>query len=536
MKQDTAVIVDANIVNDDDKTAKRAKRATSNTTNINNQVKQDTATIVDVKIANDKRAKRKTTNVNNQVKQDTAAIVNVKIANDDEQVNVIGNKTIDGEKQETGTCSSLEFIDDVKKSLVGSRNAAKCGPHFDAIEASYSEPIKLFRTLDKFFGPEMITFHEADNDRNLMQLSTINCHNGQRKLALSVIDFLALSTKSVEDPLVVYAGASGLATVIAATIFPKARFILYDKAHNTVQLISKAFIDIVIHRTKHATPDTSKRIVVYQEWFDDAEALKFSKFKNVLFISDVRGDDTTDLAIAKDMGDQQRWAILTGSLAYMFKFRVPYNWSPEIRRAYSDTDHLVLAAAKSGVKFTPPKKKNAMGLEDIEYLDGDAHIQLYGRPTTAELRLIGFAPKQTYKTRTFCVPEIEAKMATFNAFYRSHARFSYGRHSSSFFKTTFPGYDAVAEFSIASRCNFTLGRPMTVEGIARTVGEISRAIDEFIEGKSTPEQCSIKSSGKSKFSTHVTRALVDKCRTRVDPLLMAYAHNGKFQNKQPSMY
>ena len=421
----------------------------------------------------------------------------------------------------TGTCSTLEFVDNVKRSITDIRVVNKSAPHFDAVKESYDFPIKLFRTLKELSGPEPLTFHEIDGNRDLMQMSTINCHNGQRKLALSVIDFLALTTKKAKDPLVVYAGASGLATVIAARIFPRVKFVLYDKDPRTVQFISKSFKDVVVHRTKHSVPDTSKRVVVYQEWFDDAEALKYSTLKNVLFVSDVRGDDTSEMEIARDMRAQQRWAVLTGSLAYMFKFRAPYDWSPEIQRAYTDTEHLELAAAKAGVTFVAPKNRkktlsnntnNSSNTPAIEYLDGDVYIQLYGRPNTAECRLIGFAPKKKYKTCRFSVPEIEAKMATFNTFYRSHAKFWYGRHSTSFFKTSFPGYDAVAEFSIASRCNAVLGRPTTLAGITETTREISKAIDEFIQGKSTPEQCSIKNAEKTRLSTLLTRALVTRCK------------------------
>ena len=422
----------------------------------------------------------------------------------------------------SGTCSSVEFVSDVEKSIAkGSSIAKKSKPHFHAIRESYVKPFQLFRTIDEFSGPKMLTFHEANADRNLMQLSTLNCHNGQRKLALSVIEFLAMTTKKLDAPLVVYAGASGLATVIAATIFRRVRFVIYDKATSTVDFIPEGFEDKVIHHVKHAIPDTSKQVVVYQEWFDDAEAKKFLKFKNVLFISDIRGDDSSKLDIAReleiteDMRAQQRWAILTGSVAYMFKFRVPYLWSPEIRKAYTDTKHLSQAAAEAGVEFKPPTNTNKLLDDDIEYLDGEAHIQLYGKPNTAELRLIGFAPNKQYKTRTFSVPEIEAKMATFNVFYRSHVQFWYGRHSASFFKATFPGYDAVAEYAVASRCNSTLGRSMTSEGIKKTMQYISTAIDEFIKGKSTPEQCSIMSSEKfGQYSSQLTRTLMNKCKNK----------------------
>lgn len=268
------------------------------------------------------------------------------------------------------------------------------------------------------------------------------------------------------------------------------------------------------------------------EWFDDEEAIKFSKMDGLLFVSDVRGDDTSEEEIARDMRAQQRWAVLTGSEAYMFKFRVPYRWSKDIEQAYSDMNHMVVAAEIAGKKINLVRhetlKKNKktekpslllLGMiktsekyDEIEYIDGDAYIQLYARPKTAELRLIGKRVGDTYKTRMFKVSEIENKMATFNAFYRSHAQFFSGQSKSVYNKNdVFAGYDQIAEFAIAAQCSELVGKSKTLSAIESTRESISSAINEFIDGKSTPEQCSIKTfnlkNAKSKVSP--SRRLLD---------------------------
>lgn len=425
-----------------------------------------------------------------------------------------------------GTCSSLAYINDVEESIPSSNSDFKtrCMIHIDRVRESYANPIKLYRTLGEMESKNLMTFREVDEDKTLSELSQINCHNGQRKLTLSVLEFLAQALKKDKSEgikTVVYAGASGLAAVVAAKIFERVRFVLYDKQPNTVDLISKSFSDVVIHRSKHDVPDTSKRIVVYQEWFDDDEAFKFSKMKDILFISDVRGDDTSEIEIARDMRAQQRWAVLTGSEAYMFKFRVPYEWSQEIEEAYNDIEHLEIAAKKIGKKFKSPiKKTSSNDGNEIEYLDGEAHIQLYARPKTAELRLIGFKHKNdTYKTRKFNIAEVENKMATFNAFYRSHAMYWYGRHCKTFFSpNNFAGYDAVSEFAIASQCNSLLGRSTTLVSIKSTLSEISAAIDEFITGKTTPEACSIKTGEKARKPSTRFKELLVECGRKKNQL------------------
>jgi hypothetical protein len=403
--------------------------------------------------------------------------------------------------------------------------------------------IRLYRTVDemqKNAPAAMLSYDDLQRLPQLKNLSAINCHNGQRKLTLSVLEFLALSLEKLgsDKPFIlVYAGASGLATTVAATLFPpNVRFVLYDKAPNTIELISAKFKaeHVAIHTVKHAVPDTSRRVVVYREWFDDAEALKFAAMQgvtNVLFASDVRGDATDELSIAKDMCDQARWAVLTGSLAYMFKFRIPYEWTPEIRRAYDALPGDLRDAASrvpGATTASQAQPRSSSSSSSITYLDGEAYIQLYGRPNTVELRLIGF-PKLTTKTKTYACRTIsrnatEDAMATFNTFYRSHAAFWFGRHSHTFFKASFPGYDAVAEFCIASRVNSVLpGKGSSMEELRETITSMSDIISRFIQDKSTPEACSVRMS-TAKHVHHrpdertlpIAKKYVDLCRSAIN--------------------
>lgn len=257
-----------------------------------------------------------------------------------------------------GACSTLEFIEDVRKNL--GDDVERFGPHFDRVIASRrpGEELPLCRTIAEFVtqmsNNGLASYNAIEAAHELANLSAVNCHNGQRKLTVSVLEFIAKaysrlsaawSQQQQQRPLVVYAGASGLATVIAATIFPGVDFVIYDKADNTTKLIPKNYPKDMheIFTEKHAVPVTSKRVIVYSEWFDDEEALKFSKFdRPIWFISDVR-INPVESDIAHDMRNQQRWAVLTGCDAYMFKFRLPYD--VDMDHVYTDIDHMLEAAA-----------------------------------------------------------------------------------------------------------------------------------------------------------------------------------------------
>ena len=211
------------------------------------------------------------------------------------------------------------------------------------------------------------------------------------------------------------------------------------------------------------------------------------------------------------------------------------------------------------------------------YLNGDLHIQLYGRTTTSELRLVGFpevsmvevevpevskaedeqqeggknlevkketlkktrtkkkevkvvdeekkAPvvvvlqkKLTYKLRLYDRELIENCSATFNTFYRSHAGFSFGEDSDSFFSAlrrmdddSFSGYDEVAEYSIALS--------MENGDVRETIETIGDSIDMFIRHKTTPEACAASSfrsfCHKKNIHLPIAKKYIDACHRQV---------------------
>ncbi|GAX85153.1 hypothetical protein CEUSTIGMA_g12571.t1 [Chlamydomonas eustigma] len=190
------------------------------------------------------------------------------------------------------------------------------GPQINTVNKSRNDkPLKLFRTLEDFrtiTGSSSLTFKElSEKDSVMARLAQKNCHAGQKKLTMSLLEFLGQSTS--RGKVLVYPGASGLAVAIASLVFPDIRFIIYDPHPNTVGLIPREILrtSIGVRYVKSKNPMSSfgegQRIVVYTKgagWFDDEEASKYAGHK-ILFVSDVRVDNT-ETKIAEDMRNQQR--------------------------------------------------------------------------------------------------------------------------------------------------------------------------------------------------------------------------------------
>lgn len=293
--------------------------------------------------------------------------------------------------------------------------------HLDKALASRRKPMRLFRALDAapFKAGVGLTYRTLNALPEAPALASTNCHNGQKKLTLTLLEFLAVALTKVDaaDALVVYPGASGLATVIAAQLFPALKFVAYDPAPNTLQLMPP-FEDKAVYRDVPDRPDGSKRLLVFTDragWFDDASCdyvrrvlLPATGRSRVLFVSDIRAE-REEGAIARDMLNQARWAVRLAPDSYMFKFRLPYQ----------NAAAACVAFGRELGAFLSPKGAPGRG-PHLPYVAGKLYVQPYARPTTAELRLVGHGP---VRATFYSVARIENAMALFNAVYRGHARF-----------------------------------------------------------------------------------------------------------------
>lgn len=378
--------------------------------------------------------------------------------------------------------------------------------------------VPLFRTLEEWElkQSDVPTYAEVAALGSCNALNVVNCHNGQRKLTMSVLEFLCVTLDRLKcDPahlVVVYAGASGLAATIAARLFPTIKFVLYDPAPNTTELIDRTLEGVEV-RTQVTNPPSSasaskfdwgnNRVIVYSGdagWFTDEVAAylersltsdkktktkKTKKTKTTIaFISDIRVSNDEE-SIVKDMLNQQRWTAILGASAYMFKFRVPYD-----------------AGLLSRYRANPSDLPTDLPNNVMPYLDGRLYIQLYPRPTTAELRLIGFRASAThYRIRMYDTREIEGRMALFNLVYRSNARFLRSKSAKNggekAEKAEKAMYEEVAEASILEAVARLSSGASSVEAVRSAV---DAAMGRFIQGKSSMEACAVATSRSGKGS------------------------------------
>ena len=140
-------------------------------------------------------------------------------------------------------------------------------------------------------------------------------HWGQRKLLLTLVQFLTLfwDPRKIKKPVVVYAGAApGTNIGIVSTLFPEVEFHLYDPAPFKIK--------------------SNEKIHLYQQYFTDNDAARWTGRSDILFISDIRTADYTktknldenEAQIMKDMDMQMRWFTIINPVSGQLKFRPPY--------------------------------------------------------------------------------------------------------------------------------------------------------------------------------------------------------------------
>lgn len=411
---------------------------------------------------------------------------------DEEDANNDNSSSNDTRRREKEMISSAPLLRDVPRVLErqeGGEMSPVCRAlvrqHVDRALHSYDNPfpINTFRNLETADIPRPFKYATLERSPTLRKLTITNCHDGQRKLAMALLEFVASGLLRLgcapEDVLLVYAGASGLAGAIASSVFPGLRMVLYDPAPNTLSHMPGSFKGkAVFTDTFRVDPSSyaSKRLAIFTEkagWFGDDAArfcrdvvAPYFKKRHVFFTSDVRSE-RGELDVARDMHDQMRWTMLTGCSAYMHKFRLPYMDSadtPRVLRVYNDlsdmpADLFAYHRRREGDQPQLQEQKTTT----VPYLDGQLHVQLYARQRTDELRLVGFRDEDgKFAVRDYSVQSVEDKMATFNTIYRSHARFASPHFTAA--KTSCEGkkendvyvlpasYEVVAEDDIVFSC------------------------------------------------------------------------------------
>jgi len=282
------------------------------------------------------------------------------------QVNkIVGGST--GNNAEVFNKHKIKFkcIDELDPRVINFIEKGKLNLTHLSFDSENIKPIKMERLL----LPDAP--RKPYQRRNFEYKSTL--HWGQLKLLLNEIEFCNLLMRLPADEYqLIYIGAGpGHHIPYLASLFPKIKFILYDK---TPFVLGKNY--------------NEKQIIPIQEYFTDEEAQKYSpenipKEHDKLivgFMSDIRNIPSTEAMVARNMEQQLRWHNAVKPDLTMFKFRLPWDDG-----------------------FT-------------EYPEGDIYIQPFAGQTSTETRLIvkKGAPMIKYDNRKY-----EEQLYYYNSITRS---------------------------------------------------------------------------------------------------------------------
>lgn len=190
---------------------------------------------------------------------------------------------------------------------------------------------------------------------------------GQRKLLLSEIEFLTLfwNPNLVPNPVVLYVGASpGTHISLLVKLFPQVReWHCYDPRPFKIK--------------------QSDKVKLYEKYFTDEDAIKWSDRKDIFFISDIRSADYTkmsdeenELAVWNDQDLQRRWVYVIKPVEALLKFRLPY---------YDRWIDMMKPDSKWKDKYNMPYPNNP---KIVTYLKGLMFFQPWSPQTSSETRLV----------------------------------------------------------------------------------------------------------------------------------------------------
>ena len=165
-------------------------------------------------------------------------------------------------------------------------------------------------------------------------------HLGQRKLLMSEIGAL-LRLNADTNYVAVYAGAApGIHTPLLAEMFPNVTLHLYDPAPFKIE--------------------ASKQIKLFNMCFTDDIARSYAQneYPNLVFICDIRRT-CDERAVWEDMQSQMRWHEIMNPCLTSLKFRLPW-----------------------------PGNGVVDDSNQVEYLNGDIYLPIWGPVSTTESRLV----------------------------------------------------------------------------------------------------------------------------------------------------
>lgn len=290
---------------------------------------------------------------------------------------------------------------------------------------------------------------------------------GQRKLMLVEIEFFSIywDREKVPYPKVVYAGAApGKHIEYLAELFPDFEFFLWDP--QPFQLAE------------------SKKIHIFQDYFTEETAQKWTNREDVFFISDIRTANyrvmtpvDNELAIISDLNLQKKCHNIIKPVYSLLKFRLPYNY-PETMPTFS-------------------------------YFKGTLYRQPWAPQTSTETRLV---PDPTGLYQDWDCQKYEEQLFHFNTIIREHYR--YLNPCTSTIQPLSPpellnDYDSLAEITILSLYCSKLNLNPTSELISQLSQNLTHSLnknkpftDSLAQFRLNPKLIKDRNSNKSTINIH----------------------------------
>ncbi len=239
-----------------------------------------------------------------------------------------------------------------------------CNYNNGSYTVRYQEKSKVM-LLQSSFNPVLSSVFPSKTYYERLKEDKTTVHLGQRKLLFAEFQLLIplFQNQSTKQIIVVYVGAGpGQHINILIKCFPTLKWKLIDPAF--AQRPDKGLLDYQRKGICEILP----------VFFTDELAHKIKdecKDCDIVYISDIRKKDEQDdfpsnECIKEDMEDQCRWYKILQPIRSQFKFRLP--WIDEVNETNKE--------------------------ESTEYLKGDIHFPIWGKPSTTESRLIVEGPNQ----------------------------------------------------------------------------------------------------------------------------------------------
>jgi hypothetical protein len=294
----------------------------------------------------------------------------------------------------------------------------------------------IFRTLSNNNNNERYGYLPY----GVLDKKSINCHDGQRKLLFSEIEFYSLIREKYDlnNILVVYAGsADGTHEPIIFNLFPELDFYLCDPNRFLIN---------------HPLINNKERVRINNDYYTDEtwhDVVIFNKKKkDIVFICDIR-EDTGEQDILNNMIQQQLWTVQLNSVAYMLKFRLPYLIEEKFKKL--NINYKLPDKIKINKKILDSPNKS---IYDFLYLKGDIYFQIYSPLMSSETRLIHVKnnKKEEFEAKKYSIDTYDGNLYYFNMIDRSK---KYEYKDSRLMKYHLlgydDGYDSVNEYYIINK-------------------------------------------------------------------------------------